>query len=364
MPRAQSNLDILSQTAAVIEEASLNNSRSGTASAITVVEVSSPQPVRVTPAEHQHSYRRILKTNEYGSFDDQSRKSFLALPEISSKTNVPSEYWNQYHHHQPSTFLEQKRGFLPPALSFESGGGILVGGQPLSMDGTSSYISPGIYLTHSYASNFSATSTVGIGANHVNPARVTSPPLEQVTAPQQQPIVATVSTESKNNTTGNGSSPACGGDGDTVVNSFLSNPSNSFSSTGGASVSSSVIAALPSSHHPYQYNNGANTIHSAPIAAFVPPGQVRHPQRNDSNTTTNTQPKNSVEFSDEMLRENFLLRQQLAACNVTIATLQNQVDVLQNEVRQLRQLPSGKISQIPIEYVQNGRYINIRLCST
>jgi hypothetical protein len=67
--------------------------------------------------------------------------------------------------------------------------------------------------------------------------------------------------------------------------------------------------------------------------------------RTDGATTTN------IEFSDETLRENFLLRQQLAARDATIANLQNQLETLQREVRQLRRLPTGKISQIPLEYV-------------
>lgn len=350
MSRAQSNLDILSQTAAVIEaEASLNSSnsnncRSSTSSAITVVvESSPPQPARVTPAEYQNGYRRLQKTIEYSTFDDPSRKSFLALPEISSKTKQ-----TEYIHHrpQPATFLEQKRGFLPPAVSFESGGGggILVGGQPLSMDGATSFYPHGLYVTHSEMSDFSTMSSVEIGTKHVNQVRVKSPP-----APPVHTTIATVSTGSKSGTNGSGSTPTCGGgDGETGVNSFLSNPSNSFSSAGGASVTSSVIAGLPSPH-PYQFNNGTNLANATPYAAFVPP--LQHHQRNDNNnnSTNGTQVKNSIEFSDEILRENFLLRQQVATSNMTIATLQNQVATLQNEIRQLQAVPSGKISQIPID---------------
>jgi hypothetical protein len=47
--------------------------------------------------------------------------------------------------------------------------------------------------------------------------------------------------------------------------------------------------------------------------------------------------------------ENAWLRQQLAAKDSTIATLQIQVQNLTQEIRQLRQLPTGKISQIPLE---------------
>lgn len=47
--------------------------------------------------------------------------------------------------------------------------------------------------------------------------------------------------------------------------------------------------------------------------------------------------------------ENAWLRRELAAKDSTIATLQIQVQNLTQEIRQLRQLPTGKISQIPLE---------------
>lgn len=49
------------------------------------------------------------------------------------------------------------------------------------------------------------------------------------------------------------------------------------------------------------------------------------------------------------VHEKLWLRQQLAMRDATIATLQTQVHQLQQEIRQLRQLPTGKISQIPVE---------------
>ena len=83
-------------------------------------------------------------------------------------------------------------------------------------------------------------------------------------------------------------------------------------------------------------------------AAFVPPPPPP-PQRTDNATGTTSTNKGGIEFSDDMLRENFVLRQQLAARDATISSLQNQLESLQHEVRQLRQVPSGKISQIPLE---------------
>ena len=53
--------------------------------------------------------------------------------------------------------------------------------------------------------------------------------------------------------------------------------------------------------------------------------------------------------TDDPIHEKLWLRQQMAVRDATIATLQTQVHQLQQEIRQLRQLPTGKISQIPVE---------------
>ena len=350
MPRAQSNLDILSQTAAVVEEVTLCGSSSDSSS--TTSDASTAQAARVTPAEHHHTYYQIKKSNAYYPVDDQCQSSFLALPEISSSSRNRKAV--EYHHQpQPSIFLEKKRGFLPPALSFETCGGMLVGGQPFSNEASSNYYSPGLFLSYSNGSGVTATAGTGC-SNLVGLQRVMSPPQDQVMSQQYlYTTAATVSTGSNNSNSGGGSSPPSGADGDTAVNSFLANPSNSFSSAGGASLSSSAnIAAVPTSSQ-YQFSSVHATQPPFPIhnAVFVPPPP---PQRAD-----NTGTKGGIEFSDEMLRENFVLRQQLASSNATISNLQNQVELLQNEIRQLRQVPSGKISQIPLEYVFLG--VNIRM---
>jgi hypothetical protein len=104
------------------------------------------------------------------------------------------------------------------------------------------------------------------------------------------------------------------------------------------------MAAVPTSSL-YQFANANATHPPFPMysTSLVPPPQQQ--QQSTDNA------KGGVEFPDEMLRENLFLRQQLASCNTTIIGLQNQVELLQNEIRQLRQVPSGKISQIPLEYV-------------
>lgn len=110
-------------------------------------------------------------------------------------------------------------------------------------------------------------------------------------------------------------------------------------------------------------------------AAFVPPRPAFLPQQQQQQHRLGSSgaiPENntlaaaaaaggggtsSIEFSDEAVRENFLLRQQLAARDATIDSLQHQVENLEQEIRQLRQLPTGKISQIPLEYVLVGTFV-------
>lgn len=48
-------------------------------------------------------------------------------------------------------------------------------------------------------------------------------------------------------------------------------------------------------------------------------------------------------------QENYMLKSQLAAKDNLIDNLNQQLQTLQSEIRRLRQMPSGKISQIPLE---------------
>jgi hypothetical protein len=66
-----------------------------------------------------------------------------------------------------------------------------------------------------------------------------------------------------------------------------------------------------------------------------------------SSANPNGHPDHST--SHHQSTENSWLRRELAAKDSTIATLQIQVQNLTQEIRQLRQLPTGKISQIPLE---------------
>lgn len=53
--------------------------------------------------------------------------------------------------------------------------------------------------------------------------------------------------------------------------------------------------------------------------------------------------------SNSLEQENYMLKSQLAAKDTMIDNLNQQLQTLQSEIRRLRQMPSGKISQIPLE---------------
>jgi hypothetical protein len=102
-------------------------------------------------------------------------------------------------------------------------------------------------------------------------------------------------------------------------------------------------------------SNHSNPFSTTTVqAAFAPPIPAT------SQVLRNESPPNE----SDLYRENFCLRQQLVLKDATIEALQNQVASLQREIGELRQLPTGKISQIPIEYVrfcqQLGTYDPLR----
>jgi Csm1 N-terminal domain len=295
LPRAQSNLDILSQTAAVIEE-SISSAHS------------SPYPsARVTPADYSSvtsPFREHLN----------NRKTFLALPDMP----IGSQ-------HQPphrTIFLEQKKGFLPPALPFEpgsSGSGIQVDSVGVE---TSPEYSPGIYLAYANGQGSSSTTTLMM--------RTSSPPFSMSAEQQHQLTLANSSGSDVASNEQRSATPTVAGSNNTVVHSILGT-ANSFSS--GTAVSATL---------------------SVPVSYAPPRSTLQHYHHGSgeaSSNSTSQSPTRDVEFANEIVRENFLLRQQLSVRDSTIDALQAQVDSLQQEIRQLRQLPTGKISQIPLEYV-------------
>lgn len=52
---------------------------------------------------------------------------------------------------------------------------------------------------------------------------------------------------------------------------------------------------------------------------------------------------------DTLARENFHMREQLHDKDAVISSLQQRVHQLETQISELRQLPTGKISHIPIE---------------
>jgi Csm1 N-terminal domain len=298
LPRAQSNLDILSQTAAVIEE-SISSAQS------------SPYPsARVTPADYSSvtsPFREHLN----------NRKTFLALPDM------PLALGSQHQPSHRTIFLEQKKGFLPPALPFEpvsSGSGMQVDSVGVE---TSSEYSPGIYLAYANGQQGSSSTTLMM--------RNSSPPFSMSTEQHHQLTLANSNGSDTATNQQRSATPTVAGSNDTVVHSILGNV-NSFSS----GTSSSATLTVPVSYAPPR-----STLQ-----------HYHHGSGEASSRSTSQSPTRDVEFANEIVRENFLLRQQLSVRDSTIDALQAQVDSLQQEIRQLRQLPTGKISQIPLEYVQ------------
>lgn len=329
LPRAQSNLEILSQTAAVVIEEGLCSAQT------------SPYPARVTPADTTS----LLYSSVDAHPNSHCRKSFLSLPEMIGTTQ---------HHHQPTIFLEQKRGFLPPAVQFElgSGGGVLAAGgshESGVTEASSYYYSPGLFLSYSYGS----TGTFGRGGAEPQPPEGSATGAT-ATVSNNGGSSSEGSHNSNDSSVGGGANNHSAGDAATAaVHSFLDS-AGSFSSGGGVSASS---AASSSFHHLTGGGGGASLAASMQAAAaFVPPRPPLFQQQRVMALGGGASPSlfgepPGIEFTDEAVRENFLLRQQLAARDATIDALQKQVEDLQQDIRELRQLPTGKISQIPLEYV-------------
>lgn len=262
LPRPQSSLELLSQTAAEMQH---SPHVSSAASNARLVSNSSIHSAGTSPKE---ALLRGVTPTDHSSSNNMSpkQKCLPSLPDISTKQPV---------------FLEQKRSFLPaPLFDPETEG----------RAATPLYYSPGLFLTYSNGSTAGAAQQV------------------------QQPTVAT--------------SASSGSEGDAVVPNFLTSHS-SFTSSGSLTSAPSFVLAPPAAAASNNTSSSnAATLMPAPAAAFAPPQQ---------------------RFDNDHQRENYFLRQQLAAKDASIELLQKQVESLQQEVRELRQLPTGKISQIPVE---------------
>ena len=284
LPRPQSSLELLSQTAAVMEH-SPQPSFTHSSSNCSIVDLHLKIGSSSCSSSPKESARGVTPTNSLPT-DLNMANQAPSLPEMSKKRQQS----------QP-VFLEQKRSsFFPSSLLGE---GALDGSTDVEgRAGTPLYYSPGLFLTYSNGSTSN-----GVWNNSGGP-----PP----------PTVATA--------TDSGSSEPAGGDA--VVPNFLTSQ--------GSFTSSGSLASAPS----YAFVGSSTSLSvMPPTAAFGPP---------PSNLA---QTNRSFLASDDYQHDNLAMCHQLAVKDATINSLQKQVDALQREIRELRQLPTGKISQIPVEYV-------------
>lgn len=79
-------------------------------------------------------------------------------------------------------------------------------------------------------------------------------------------------------------------------------------------------------------------------AAFHPPQREAQPPR--LQLQQRLQPSSSREGMARQIRE---LREQLSEKDMVVSSLQHRVNYLENQIHELRQLPTGKISHIPVE---------------
>ena len=79
-------------------------------------------------------------------------------------------------------------------------------------------------------------------------------------------------------------------------------------------------------------------------AAFHPPQREAQPPR--LQLQQRRQPSSSRE---DMARQIMELREQLSEKDMVVSSLQHRVNYLENQIHELRQLPTGKVSHIPVE---------------
>jgi len=288
LPRPQSSLELLSQTAAVME-----HSPNPSASSNSIISLNRLLSAGSSPKEGV--LRGVTPTD---SFMAQQQKRVLSIPDMSK---------NSSKQRQP-VMLEQKRSFLPASLLGETSEGSNEGGTPL-------YYSPGLFLSYSNGSTGGGNTNAGVQSS----SNLQGPVPNGTGSSTHPPVAAATSS---------------GSEGDAVPN---------FLTSRGSFASSGSLASAPSFAFPAP---GTNTHqHTMQPTAFAPaPLQhLSHQQVNSSFVATTE--------GDVANHENFLLRQQLAAKDAFINSLQRQVETLQREIGELRQLPTGKISQIPVEYV-------------
>lgn len=285
LPRPQSSLELLSQTAAVMEHSppqaltqnnfiSFKGSNSDSGSSIISAGTSPKQTRGVTPTDSLSS-----------SMASQLGQRIPSLPDMC---------YNEQKK-QP-VVLEQKRNtsFLPTPLPSDLHHSTTGGDAESERSDTPLYYSPGLFLPFSGVNQ----------TQHQIPGVANAPSSESEEAGGVVPNFLTSHCSFNSN------------------GSLASGPSMTFSTT-----VSGNISVMP-----------------APAAAFVPPQLSSQFKQGSFDSITVSADH------EQAIRENLLLRQQVAMKDDTIDSLRKQVSALQNELHDLHQLPSvGKVSQIPVE---------------
>lgn len=90
--------------------------------------------------------------------------------------------------------------------------------------------------------------------------------------------------------------------------------------------------------------------HHHPHSSHRPPSQSFHTRTMDGQNQVSDQQQQQPPPSYEALTQDVLhMREQLKEKDVVVSALQQRVNYLENQISELRQLPTGKISHIPVE---------------
>jgi chromosome segregation ATPase len=80
--------------------------------------------------------------------------------------------------------------------------------------------------------------------------------------------------------------------------------------------------------------------------SMMPEAMYYHPPRM---ATSEDHDDSSTPSYESLARENGNMREQLKEKDMVVSSLQQRVNYLEKQINELRQLPTGKISHIPIE---------------
>ena len=116
-----------------------------------------------------------------------------------------------------------------------------------------------------------------------------------------------------------------------------------------ASSSSGTIDAngahYPPPHH---HHHGAPSMMAPHSMMMIHHHPVNGSNNADNEHDTSQKNKDSKKYND-MARELEYMKEQLKEKDMVVSSLQSRVNCLENQINELRQLPTGKISHIPIE---------------